>query len=117
MGPVNWIGVIVAACAASAVLWAFARKGGWQRAAAMLPPLLISSAMLGHNFARIGAEVLAAKPWLYWMQSGGLAIAFIAPVLWISYGRRRLNKLVALNDAGEWLLAFLAMGTVFWALG
>ncbi len=110
------MGVTAAALAAAAVLWAFARKRGWQRAATMLPPLLISSAMLGHNFARVGTETLGAKPWLYWMQSGGLAVAFIAPALWIGYVRRGLRKSVALNDGGEWLLAYLAMGTVFWLL-
>ena len=35
-------------------------------------------------FARVGAETLAAKPWLYFMMSGGLAIAFVIPALWIS---------------------------------
>ncbi len=105
--------MIAAACVAAAVLWAFARDSGWRSAAGSLLPLLVSSAMLGHNFARIGAETLAVKPWLYLMQSGGLALAFIAPALWITYGRRGLGAGKALLDGTAWLVAFLAMGLVF----
>jgi hypothetical protein len=72
--------------------------------------------MLGHSYARIGAETLAAKPWLYWMQSGGIALAFIGPAVFISYAHQRVARREALVDAGFWLAVYLATGTVFWAL-
>ena len=50
------------------------------------------------------------------MQSGGIAVAFIIPALWISYARRRLSRREALVDSGYWLVTYLATGTVFWAL-
>ena len=94
MGPVNWIAVVVAAIAAGvlALAWfgpAFGRaktrkvaggrlmtKAPAERIAALSAVLLlVTSTMLGHMFARVGAETLAAKPWLYFMMSGGLAIA------------------------------------------
>jgi len=73
--------------------------------------------MLGHAFARIGAEKLAARPWLYWMQSGGIAMAFIVPALWIAYARLGVPRRDALVDAGYWIVTFLAIGTLFWVLG
>src|SRR5690606_21656539 len=93
MGPVNWIGVVLAALAAVllAALWygplfgrAKLEEVGPGRLAGRRTPgrtiaittvaLLISSAMMGHMYARIGAETLQAKPWLYFMQAGGLAL-------------------------------------------
>jgi len=73
--------------------------------------------MLGHSFARIGPETLAAKPWLYWMQSGGLAIAFVIPAVWLVGARAGTTARRQAIDAGFWLAAYLAMGTTFWALG
>ena len=73
--------------------------------------------MMGHMFARVGAGDLGAKPWLYFMMSGGLALAFVVPALWISYSHMRISTRLALIDGGFWLVAYLAMGTVFWALG
>ena len=137
MGPVNWIAVVVAALAAGALAlaWfgpAFGRaktrkvtggrvvmtKARPERIAALSAILLlITSTMLGHMFARIGAETLTAKPWLYFMMSGGLAIAFVIPALWISFSHIRVATRVALIDAGYWLVAYLAMGLVFYLFG
>jgi hypothetical protein len=139
MGPINWLAVILSANLAIAVglVWygplfggsdLFGRvsegggEGGGKRGgilsglggAAALQA--ISALMLAHSFARIGADRLAAKPWLYWMQSGGIALAFIIPALWISYAHQRISRREALVDAGFWLVVYLATGTVFWAL-
>jgi hypothetical protein len=50
------------------------------------------------------------------MMSGGLAVAFVIPALWISYTHQRLSTRLALIHAGYWLIAYLAMGAAFWAL-
>ena len=77
MGEMDWLGVSMAALAASAVLALTFRikRAGWLIAAA--PLNFVSALMLGHALARIGPEKLAAKPQLYFMQSGGLALAFM----------------------------------------
>ncbi len=136
MGPINWLAVILSANLAIAVgfVWygplfggapIFGRMTGEQGekgrgpVSGILGAVLlqaVSALMLGHNFARVGAETLAAKPWLYWMQTGGIALAFIAPALLISYSRQRLSMREALVDAGFWIVVYLASGTVFWAL-
>ncbi|MNC94134.1 hypothetical protein D3C83_109130 [compost metagenome] len=51
------------------------------------------------------------------MISGGLALTFVAPALWVSYTHMRASNRLALIDGGFWLAAYLTMGTVFWALG
>ena len=133
MGPVNWLAVLLAANLAVAigVVWHGTLFGTGRRLFSGLdkdgrrPPqnylvalvvMLLASTMLGHNYARIGAATLAAKPWLYWMQSGGLAIAFVIPALWLGYLRTGVDRRFALVDGGYWLVAYLAMGTVFWTL-
>lgn len=130
MGPVNWLAVFLAAALALAVglVW----NGPLFRTGRQLLPgnsartgnfgvvgllFLVSSAMLGHNFARIGAETLAAKPWLYFMQTGGVAIAFVIPAVWLSHLRSRTEPMHRVVDCIFWLVAYLAMGLVFWALG
>jgi hypothetical protein len=136
MGPVNWIAVILAALVAggTAAVWygpllgraklaavgpggLGARTAPGRTIAITLALLLVSSAMIGHMFARVGAETLAAKPWLYFMMSGGLAGAFVIPALWISYTHQRITTRLALIDAGYWLTAYLMMGATFWLLG
>jgi hypothetical protein len=136
VGPVNWIAVIFAALTAGALALAWfgpafgrakTRKVAAGRVMTRARPeriaalsailLLITSTMLGHMFARIGEETLAAKPWLYFMMSGGLAIAFVIPALWISFSHIRVATRVALIDAGYWLVAYLAMGLVFYLFG
>lgn len=136
MGPVNWIAVVVAALAAGLLAFAWfgplfgpakARKVAPGKILARSRPervaaitgglLLLTSVMMGHMFARIGTETLAARPWLYFMMSGGLALAFVIPALWISFSHIRVPTRVAMIDAGYWLAAYLAMGGVFWLLG
>jgi len=83
----------------------------------VLVVMLIGSLMLGHNFDRIGSETLDAKPWLYFMQSGGVAIAFVIPAVWLSDLRHGVERRTRIVECGFWLTAYLAMGLVFWALG
>jgi hypothetical protein len=129
MGPVNWLAVLLAAALALAIgiVW----NGPLFRTGRQLLPgnarptgnfalvgavFLIGSAMLGHNFARIGSDTLAARPWLYFMQSGGIAVAFVIPAVWLTHLRSGTERRKRLLDCGFWLVAYLAMGLVFWAL-
>ena len=141
MGPINWLAVILSANLAFAVglVWygplfggadLFGRVSGRDGAsgdagkgtgvltgiggAVLLQAL--SALMLGHNFARLGADKLAAKPWLYWMQSGGIALAFVIPAVWLAQARQGADNRQRLIDGGYWLVAYLAMGATFWAL-
>lgn len=79
--------------------------------------MLLASIMLGHNFARIGSETLAVKPWLYFMMSGGLALFFTIPAVWLTHVRNGTEPIKRIVDCGFWLIAYLAIGTVFWILG
>jgi len=136
MGPVNWLAVVVAAILAFAVggLWygpllgrakleevgpggLAARRNPGRTLGLTAALLLVSATMLGHLVARLPAGSLDAKPWLYFMMSGGLAVSFVIPALWISYTHQRLSTRLALIDAGYWIVAYLAMGAAFWALG
>lgn len=118
MGPVNWIAVIAAWIVAALLGMAFYGRNAmprppyWLHALAALL-LFVSAAMLGHMFARVGEATLAAKPWLYAMMSGGLALTFIGPALFITAVRRERPVREAVFDWGFWLLAYLAMGGVF----
>ncbi len=131
MEPINWLAVILGLAAGLllAMVWygllargdsdagsslAARPKGDWWIAGLVL---LIGSAMLGHNFARIGAETLAAKPWLYFMQAGGIALAFVVPAVWLTTLRAGLARRARLAECGYWLAAYLAIGAVFWMLG
>ncbi len=135
MGPVNWLAVPFAAMAAAlvALVWygpLFGRAKleavGPGRLAGRRNPartfavtagfLLLTAIMMAHMFARIGAETLSSKPWLYFMMSGGLAVAFTIPALWVSYMHMRAPDRLAAIDAGYWLCAYLAMGVAFWML-
>jgi len=136
MGPVNWLAVVVAVIIALAVSVAwYGPLFGRARLEAVGPGglgmrrspartlgitaalLLVTSTMMGHMFARVGADTLAVKWWLYFMMSGGLAIAFVIPSLWISYTQQRISTRLALIDGGFWLVAYLAMGLAFFLLG
>jgi hypothetical protein len=133
VGPVNWIAVLIAAAAAGALafVWfgpAFGKAKTRKVAAGRVMPrgrpmriaalsgvlLLLTATMLGHLFARVGADTLAVKPWLFFMMSGGLASAFVIPALWVSFSHIRVPTRVALIDAGYWLAAYLTMGLVFY---
>jgi hypothetical protein len=74
--------------------------------------LLVGAAMLGHMFARLSP----GKSWLYFMMSGGVAIAFIIPAVWIAHGQRPVPGGPFAREAAYWLFAYLGMGTVFWLL-
>lgn len=130
MGPINWLAVVLAAYFAVGIgivwhgpLFRTGRPllggpaGGTRNWWLVLGVFLIASAMLGHNYARIGAATLAAKPWLYFMQAGGLAIAFVVPAVWLTQARGGMAMRERLVDAGFWLVSYLGMGAVFWALG
>lgn len=117
MGEVNWFAVILAGAAAAAVLWLFWRgrilgASGWLYLLQLIP-----AAMLGHALARIGTEKLAVKPWLYFMQAGGLAVAFVIPALWMVGARHGTAKSEAARDSAAFLFAYLAMGAVFYFFG
>ncbi|MDE8652690.1 DUF1761 domain-containing protein [Novosphingobium album (ex Liu et al. 2023)] len=130
MGPINWLAVVLAAALAVAlgIVW----NGPIFRTGRDLLPghsqrtgkfwvvgviMLLASAMLGHNFARIGAATLDAKPWLYFMQTGGIAIAFVIPAIWLTHMRVGSEPYRRIVDCGFWLIAYLGMGLVFWVLG
>jgi len=136
MGPINWLAVVLAANLAVAIgfVWygplfggaaLFGRvAGGHKRKDTPVSGILgaillqgVSALMLAHGYARIGGVTLAAKPWLYWMQAGGIALAFVAPALFISYARHKMTIREAFVDSGFWIVVYLATGTVFWALG
>ena len=129
MGPVNWIAVVLAANLAVAVgivwhgpLFRTGRQllegpGRARSFGTVVLVMLIGAAMLGHSFARIGAETLGAKPWLYFMQSGGVALAFVVPAVWLTQARAGAGARQRLVDCGFWVAAYLTMGATFWALG
>lgn len=114
MDPVNWPAVLLASVAAGGVLWLFWR-GRLQALGYCLA--IIPAAMLGHALARIGVEKLAVKPWLYFMQSGGLALAFVLPALWMLGLRSGAAQAAMARDSAAFVLAYLAMGAVFYFLG
>ncbi len=134
MGSVNWLGVLVAALAALALerLW-YGPLFGRIKAATTGPRslahgipvaqiavtfvlLLISATMLGHMFARVGGATLEQKPWLYFMMSGGVAVTFLVPALWITLGHQRALLEASITHAAFWICAYLVMGTTFWLM-
>lgn len=119
MGPVNWLAVALAAMVATglAAVW-YARlfRARAPRLGLTLIVMLFAATMIGHNFARVGGDTLAAKPWLYWMMSGGFALWFAAPAAFLVLARHGARLRERLVDAGYLILAYLAMGTTFWAL-
>lgn len=113
MGSIDWLAVFVAAALAALVLWLFWRGPlRWHYALQLIP-----AAMLGHALARIGPDKLALKPHLYLMQSSGLALAIVIPALWIVGARHEASARDTWRDSAAFLLAYLVMGGVFWALG
>ena len=129
MGPMNWPAVVLGALLAAVIgiVWygpmfrfvqPFVKDEPKERHHfyMVVAVMLIGATMLGHNFARIGSETLTAKPWLYFMQSGGIALFFIVPVLWSTYYRLGSGRKLRLVASGYYLVAYLAMGAVFWVL-
>jgi hypothetical protein len=134
MGPVNWAAVGLAALLAAVIMAAWHRLPGGPGARgrenagsnlrlgaagplASVVVMAVAATMLGHALARIGPDKLAVKPWLYWMQSGGLAGAFVIPAVWLTGMRGGVSHRTIARDAVGWMVAYLAMGTVFWAFG
>ncbi|MBO9601768.1 MAG: DUF1761 domain-containing protein [Novosphingobium sp.] len=136
MGPVNWLAVFVAALVAGVVAFGWygplfgrakleevgpgrlaGRRRPGQAIAITAGALLLAAVMMGHMFARVGPQTLEMKPWLYFMMSGGLALTFVAPAVWVSYAHMRASTRLALIDGGYWIVAYLAMGGTFWLLG
>lgn len=130
MGPVNWLAVVLAAVVALVLGlvwhgWLFrprkrllanpSSQSGSGRLASVIV-MLLASIMFGHAFARIGETVLAVKPWLYFMQTGGIALAFVIPTLWWTHSRLGTEPGRKVLDCLFWLIAYLAMGAVFWAV-
>lgn len=121
MDPIDWPGVAMAGIVCSGVTTLIvpgllrAWRTGWSQLWIVF--CFIPAAMLGHALGRIGTEKLAAKPWLYFMQSGGLALAFVIPALWLSHLRHGIAKRETVRDSAAFLLAYLAMGGVFWLRG
>jgi len=117
MGPVNWIAVVLAAGMAGALAPVWYRLWGMKAPfAGRLVAWIVPAALMGHNFARVGAGTLAVKPWLYAMMSGGFALAIVLPMGVVLYGRHGLRGREALADGLYTLVAFLVMGGVFWGL-
>lgn len=114
MGAMDWLGVMLAALAATVVLAAAFRQRSGQWLLTALALNLVSALMLGHALARIGPDKLAAKPQLFFMQSGGLALAFVIPALWLTQLRDRKPRLRTAMDSLAFLIAYLAMGAMFW---
>lgn len=132
MGDINWLAVVLAAIAAFVVggIWYGPLFGkAWMVAAGKTEEelkatnpgrvfgpafvlALLSSFMLGHMFARFGQ--LPAH--LYFMMSGGIALAFVVPAIWTNYLFLRARLKLALIDGGYWLAFYLTMGLVYFLL-
>jgi hypothetical protein len=113
MDPVDWFAVVLGGAAAALVLWLFWRgPPRWHYVLQLIP-----AAMLGHALARIGPDKLAVKPHLYVMQSAGLALAIVIPALWMVGKRLGVTVRETWRDSAAFLLAYLAMGAVFWLRG
>lgn len=121
MDPIDWPSVALAGfvCFGVSMLVLPNLSRAWRTGWAQLSIVFcfIPAAMLGHALARIGAEKLVAKPWLYFMQSGGLALAFVIPALWLSHLRLGVARRETIRDSLGFLAAYLAMGAVFWLRG
>ena len=78
----------------------------------------------------IASPTPGATSWVHWNerdwfndqrsftlgQSGGIALFFVIPAIWLVSARQGQETRLRLLDCGYWLLAYLTMGTVFWAL-
>jgi hypothetical protein len=127
MGPMNWLAVILAGSvgAGMAHVWyeiLFRARPVFPDAKAgrvmlAMAVMLLAATIMGHNFFRLGEATLDAKPWLYWMMSGGFALWFVAPALVLSLSRHGVGWRERIAEGLFWLATYLMMGTVFWLLG
>jgi len=78
--------------------------------------ILISSTMLAASYYWTGHETLQAKPWLYFAQAGGIAAGHVVPAVWMAHYRFGANSRVRFAEAVYYVVAYLAMATVFWSL-
>ncbi len=127
MGPVNWVAVFIAGLAGAGLahVWyemLFRARPVFpgpktSRVVTALVVMVLAAVMLGHNFARVGSATLDAKPWLYWMMSGGFALWFVAPALVLTLTRHGVNWPDRIAEGLFWIVAYLVMGTVFWLAG
>ena len=107
MGPINWLGIVVATLAFFAVgaIWysaLFAKA--WQREVVVL--------MLGHLFAR-----LQPSDHVKMMMATGFALAIMAPAIGINYLYQRRSLKLWLIDAGHFVVGMSVVGLVFVLLG
>lgn len=121
MGPIDWVAIALAWLVAALAGVAFYGRAALPRVPvwshALVAALLFASAtMLGHLYARTGADTLAAKPWLYPMLGGGLALNFICPALLVTAVRRNQGLGAALYDCACWLAAYLLMAAMFYLM-
>lgn len=116
MDVIEWWDVLAAALAGRLALEPAVRSRSLVHRLVTLALCLVPAAMLGHALARIGPETLAAKPQLYFMQSGGLALAFVIPALWLLQTREGTAPRRVAIDSAAFLASYLAMGAMFWAL-
>lgn len=133
MGDIHWLAVGLSTVAAFIVgaIWYGALFGqSWKKELGVVsdlreePPvwmlfggnfllLLASAFMLGHMFARNGVD----RTEIFLMMSGGVALFFVLPALWINYLYQQKSIKLAMIDGGHWIAAYLAMGAVFALMG
>ncbi len=133
MGPINWLGIVVATLAFFAVgaIWYTALFGkAWQRevglsteqltggrnmAAIMGACFLLEFVvvlMLGHLFAR-----LQPSDHVKLMMATGFALAIMTPAIGINYLYQRRSLTLFLIDAGHFVVGMAVVGLVFILLG
>ena len=129
MGPINWLGIVVATLAFFAVgaIWysaLFAKA--WQREVGLSTEQLthgrnmmltfgtclllefVVVLMLGHLFAR-----LQPSDHVKMMMATGFALAIMAPAIGINYLHQRKSLKLFLIDAGHFAVGMAAVGGVF----
>jgi hypothetical protein len=133
MGPLNWLGIVVATLVFFAVgaIWYTALFGkAWQREVGLSAEQLTGGRnmmlimgtclllefvvvlMLGHMFAR-----LQPSDHVKMMMATGFALAIMCPALGINYLYQRKSLTLFLIDAGHFLVGMAAVGLVFVVLG
>jgi hypothetical protein len=133
MGPLNWLGIVVATLAFFAVgaiwysvlfgkLWrrevglgAEQLSGGRNMTAIFALCLLLEFVvvlMLGHMFAR-----LQPSDHVKMMMATGFALAIMSPAIGINYLYQRRSLTLFLIDAGHFVVGMAVVGLVFVLLG